>query len=99
MYRSRVKAVDSELFDVDLQEHRRLVEKAVRGVIRPKDSGGKWDTPSWRLYRERQRIYEQSDRRSKKAQAEGYRRLQVWAEEAIQREKDFAYCPFLPPPR
>ncbi len=99
MYRSRVKAVDSELFDVDLQEHRRLVEKAIRGACWRKHSVEKWDTPGWRTYREYQRAIQQSNRRSKRAQAEGYRRLQVWAEEAIKRSSDLAYCPLLPPPR
>ncbi len=87
------------MLDVDKNLVRTAVEKAIREALRPKHSDKRWDTPAWRIYREHRRIIEQSNRRSKRAQVEGYRRLQAWAEEAIKRSSDLACCPLLPPPR
>ena len=57
------------------------------------------DHPANVYRRHLQEIREQSDRRSKRAQAEGYRRLQAKAEYDTRLSNDLACCPCVPPPQ
>ncbi len=80
-------------FDVDETVVRTLVEKAIRGAICAPEYH---DSPAWRFYRYKRQIIEQSDRRFKRLQTEGYRRLAAKAEYDIQRIDALACCPVLP---